>query len=554
MLKRLYIKNFTVFNETEWFPGNGMCVITGETGAGKSVMVDALLMATGERNRNGLIRDEKEKCVIEAEFDIKGISLELPEHVEKFENHLIFRRELYPDGRSRIFINDSPVTLQEARNVSQPLLEIHSQHAVIQLKNKAFLFQFLDAVCETSVLYEKEYLPVFYKWQAAEKEKQKLLEKQKELSREKSFLEFQKDEFEVLKEGFEYFLRLEQVVQRLELKQKTEEELSSFFTLLDGGEYAVLPQLHKALRHLQQLEKQGSDAQLSENIQRFSQAITEIKDVQEEMEKWARSWQDFSGNPDVIQEKWDKVNRLMFKYKLKTLSELFEEKKKAEEKYELLENMDVEAEHAVKAADELYAACREVAEKLSRERNKKLKEAQNKIEHALQELCMPHARFVFVCKEKPMPDVYGTDDIQIEFSANPGLRPEPLEKIGSGGEMSRVMLAMRSLMGNIQNTPCMILDEIDTGISGQAALQVGRFIRKMSENKQIFCITHLPQVASQAHHHYRVVKKVTPEGITESEIQYLQQEQRVEEIATMLSHENPGEHAKRNALELLSGQ
>ncbi|MCX8080253.1 MAG: AAA family ATPase [Bacteroidia bacterium] len=552
MLQRLYIKNFTVFDEAEWYPESGMISITGETGAGKSVLVDALLLATGDRMTGKVIRDENFKCILEAEFYNPELTPTFPETTEDWKGIFLFRREIYPDGRSRLFLNDSPITQQEAANIARHLLEIHSQHAVLELKKKSFAYEFIDRASGCFDDYRQTYLPLYRQWQELEKAYAEVLRKTEESEKEKSYLEFQAHELKILSAAEQaYFEGLEAKVQWLEKKQNILEQLSGAFHALENSENSASAQIIKAIKHFRETEKWLSDERIAEICGQLNETLSSIRTIASTVENMIQEGENPDFHPEKILSDWDALSRLLFRHKKKSVRELFLLKEEVEEKLKLLENSDEVAEALRNKKQKIFEECRRAGMALSEKRKKSISVIQKRMEEYLKQLALPFARLEIRIEPSDTPHHWGTDHIQIYFSANAGMPPDPVEKTASGGELSRVMLAIKKCMGDHSSAPTLVLDEIDTGISGQAALQVGRFIREMAREKQVFCITHLPQVASQSHHHYKVIKETQPGKKTESRIELLNEAQRVEELATMLSHSNPGENALKAAKDLL---
>lgn len=553
MLKRLYIKNFTVFEEAEWFPGEGMISITGESGAGKSVLVDALLLATGDRASGRLLWDENEKGIIEIELQIsEWKNIPIPESVEYWNGTFLFRRELYPDGRSRLFLNDSPVQLAEAKKTAELLIKIHSQHATTDLKKKEFVYEFLDRAAGSYDFYGNEYLASYFDWQKAVSEYENALKKKEVTEREKEFLEFQWKELSVLNEKEEkYYLDLEKKIERIEKKQKLFEELQSALYFIENGENNAASFLIQAQKHLQQAGKILSDEKLSEINNRLHEFIADLRELSTELETMMT--EDDLSDSEIQQmlADFDRVSRLLFRFKKKNASELLELKNDVRDKLAFLNAGDDAVQELFEIKEKCLSRCVEKGLKLSEIRKNKKSEIENKVKEGLSTLCMPDAFFEIRISKKKEPGISGLDDIQIYFSANKGIHPDLIERTASGGELSRVMLVLKKCM-NEEDASALVLDEIDTGISGQAALQVGKFVREMAKGKQILCITHLPQVASRSHRHFKILKEIGADGKTRSRIIELDIESRVKEIATMLSHTNPGENAMKAALDLMS--
>jgi DNA repair protein RecN (Recombination protein N) len=553
MLKRVYIKNFTVFEEAEWHPGNGMISITGETGAGKSVLVDALLLATGDRAMGRLLWDENEKGIIEIEFHIsEWKNIPLPDPVEHWNGTFLFRRELYPDGRSRLFLNDTPVQLSDARKTAEFLVKIHSQHATADLKKKEFVYEFLDRSANIYEYYINEYLASFLDWKKAVSEYEKALNNKEETERERGFLEFQWKELSVLNEKEEkYYLDLEKKVERFEKKQKLFEELQSALYFIENGENNATSFLIQAQKHLQLAGKMLSDAKIAEINDRLHKSINDLRELSAELEKIITEDDVSETEIQKILADYDLVSRLLFRFKKKNASDLLKLKNEIRDKLALLNAGEESVQELFELKEKYFERCVEKGIKLSEIRAGKKAEIENRVKEGLSMLCMPDAFFEIRISKKNEPGSLGLDDIQIYFSANKGIQPDSLDRAASGGELSRIMLVLKKCM-NVEDASTLVLDEIDSGISGQAALQVGKFVRNMAEGKQILCITHLPQVASRSHRHYKILKEIGSDGKTRSRIIDLDKESRVKEIATMLSHTNPGENALKAAQDLMS--
>ena len=550
MLRHLHIKNYALIEDLSVDFSDGFSVITGETGAGKSILLGALGFVLGDRADTGVLFDKEMKCVVEACFQLGDENLKpvFESNDLDFDTECIFRRELSPQKKSRAFINDTPVSLQVMKEIGSQLVDIHSQHDSLLLTDVDFQLHLLDEIAQNGSLlanYQREY-------GIHNGLKRKLNELQETASKniaENDYLKFQLDELQKaqLKEG-EYA----EIEQSLNVMENAEEIRSLLFSangLLENSESAILPQLNElssALHRLKQLVPSSEEL-----LQRIESTQVELKDISYDLDRLGDNSQFDEAQLQEMQERYDLLNRLMMKHHLKEFDELIALRDDLEAKVNAFDNIDQEIEKAEKALKEQVKLLQDLASKLHAQRVKASKTFSDQVTDLARQLAMPHA--VFQIAVEPLKDFSpaGLDQVQFMFSANKGVEVAELSKVASGGELSRLMLSIKSVVSKHNYIPTLIFDEIDTGVSGEVAAKIGGIMQQMGSSLQLIAITHLPQVASKATHHYFIYKD--NEGLrTQSHIKVLSKDERVTEIAKMLSNDKVTPEALKAAEVLLA--
>lgn len=552
MLTRLYIKNYALIDNLDIAFDKGLNIITGETGAGKSIIMGALGLILGNRVEGKPFFDEQQKCVIEGYFEIASYGLEqfFQDADLDYESHTIIRREISLDGKSRAFVNDSPVNLTILKTLAEKLIDIHSQHATLQINTEEFQLFVLDIVAGNMNLltsYKKEY-------QLLRRREQQLELLKKEIDAANAELDYNQflfDELEKVDVREGEMLQLEEEQQQLENAEEMKKALLIAQTLLSDGDQNVQQALKEVLGQLQSVSKYFPV--IAELTQRLESAQIEIKDIAAEISTADSAVNLDEKRLDDINTRVSTIYTLLKKHRLQSDAELISLKMQLEDKLEIASGQDDKLRALEKEIEVQFEKVYDLAQQLSLARSKGLVVIQKQVNTTLASVGMPNALLEIDMQqmEKTKVASKGLDRVQYLFSANKGQTVQPIQKVASGGELSRVMLAIKSLVAQHSALPTLIFDEIDTGISGEVALRVGEVMEKLAEHMQVLAITHLPQIASKGKSHFKVYKIDRAEK-TISNIQLLDTKNRIVEIAQMLSGAEPGAAALQHAKELLN--
>lgn len=551
MLSRLLIKNYALIDNLDISFDKGLNIITGETGAGKSILMGALGLVLGNRAEGKQFFNEEKKCVIEGYFSISSYDLKgfFEENDLEYDDETIIRRELSVDGKSRAFVNDSPVNLTILKALGEKLIDIHSQHATLQINTEEFQLLVLDALAEQEDLlttYRKE-LNIL---RQTERRLKTLKEESRAASAELDYNQFLFEELERLdiKEGEVQSLEEEQ--QQLENAEEIKRSLVSSSFLLSEGEQNVLSMLKESVQQIQQAARYFSGAE--ELAQRLQSTYIEIKDIASEIAQQEEAVMLDQQRLDEVSARLSELYSVMKKHRVDSEGELLQIRDDLEQKLQAVLNHDDIMAELEKQLTEQKDKVMTLAKQIHENRKAVVPQVVDFVQQTLTTVGMPNARLSisldFQNMEKASPR--GFDAVQFLFSANKGQTLQPIHKVASGGELSRVMLAIKSLVAQNSSLPTIIFDEIDTGISGEVALRVGEVMQRLAHNMQVIAITHLPQIASKGTSHFKVYKE-DKEDKTRSNIVLLKPEERVLEIAQMLSGANPGEAALAHAKTLL---
>ena len=550
MLKRLHISNFALINEMEVsFPGN-LTVITGETGAGKSIFLEALSLALGKRADLSALNLKTKKCIIEAEFSAANLYLNdfFLEHDLDFEPNLILRREINADGKSRSFLNDSPVSLSVLKLLSEKLIDIHSQHQTLLLNQSNFQLELLDTFAESLKIF-KEYKIEFSSFTKSKIELQSLQEQEKLAKKELDYFQFLYSELEETDIKAGILSGLEEESSKLENSEIIKSNLLAASNAISGNEINILIDLGKTKQSLQSLSKYSKNySLLSDRIQSL---YIELKELSADIEDAANEIVFDSDKLSQVNIKMDKLNRLLKKHQVNTEEDLLKIKSDIENKlnqFNSIENTIISKQKLIQISQN---NCLKLSEELTKLRTKAIHGIEQTIKKTLAELSMENAIFKIELSQKSDLGINGLDELKFLFTANKGAELNELHKVASGGELSRLMLSLKALLASKKQLPTIIFDEIDTGVSGDVADKIGEILLSMGNNMQVIAITHLPQMASKGNHHLFVYKK-DDEDKTVSYIKQLNKAERINEIAKMLSKSNPTVSAIKNATELLS--
>ncbi len=550
MLKHLYIKNFTLIDELDIELYPGFSVITGETGAGKSIILGAIGLLLGQRADSKAIKQGADKCVIEAQFDLSRYGMEdfFEENDIEYEAaDCIIRRELTAAGKSRAFINDTPVQLSMLKELGERLVDIHSQHQNLLLNKQDFQLNVVDIIAGD----EKEladYQQAFTQYHAAEKELQALQESIEQNRQNADFLQFQCDELSQanLVEGEQ-----EELEQKSETMSHAEEIKSSLYeadNALSSEGTGVVVSLKKALSAIRQIEQVLPDAK--ELVERMDSSYIELKDIAQEISS-QMEYVDFDPNElDVINNRLDKLYDLEKKYHVDTVEELITKRDELKLQLDRIENSDEALEELQKKLAQLQMQAKKAADTLTKLRTKAAKQIEKEMQTRLVPLGMPNVRFSIQMTESAL-GASGQDQVAFLFSANTSTPLQPISQVASGGEIARVMLSLKAMISGAVKLPTIIFDEIDTGVSGKTAEKMAQIMQEMGQHeRQVISITHLPQIAALGSAHYKVEKEETSKG-TISKMRQLSPEERIDEIAQMLSGSDISEAAIQNAKQLL---
>ena len=550
MLKHLYIKNFTLIDQLDIAFHSGFSVITGETGAGKSIILGAIGLLLGNRADSKQIKQGEKKCTIEAHFDLSNYGFEpfFEEHDIDFEpEDTIVRRELTATGKSRAFINDTPVSLQMMRALGEQLIDIHSQHQNLLLQKDDFQLNVVDIIAQDS----KElatYRLAYQNYKDAERRLSDMKAQIAKTQENEEFMRFQFNELDTanLVEG-----RQEELEQESETLSHSEDIKTAFYeadNLLNDEDNGILRKLGQSLDCLANIEKVYPKAQ--ELILRLSAAHIELKDIAGEIGSEVESIDFDPLRLDNINQQLDLLNTLEQKFHVSTEKELIEIRDNIAEQLKNIDNSDEELELLEQEVGAKLADCKKQAEKLTILRRKAVKIVEEQMSSRLIPLGIPNVRFKVDLSSKPLAQD-GADKVQFLFSANTSTKMEPVAQVASGGEIARVMLSVKAIVSGAVKLPTIIFDEIDTGVSGKIAQKMALIMQEMGDNnRQVISITHLPQIAALGSSHYKVEKEETEEG-TRSQMRKLTKDERVKEIAQMLSGADVSEAALMNARELL---
>ena len=551
MLKHLQISNYALIDELSVNFESGFNVITGETGAGKSILLGALGFALGDRADTNVLYDKDKKCIVEAQFELNDKALQplFEANDLDFEADCIFRRELNPQKKSRAFINDTPVSLQTMKEIGNQLVDIHSQHDSLLLTDADFQLKLLDEIAQNSAVLA-DYQAEYANYNAFKRKLNDLKDMATKNTAENDYLKFQLDELDKadLKEG--EYADIEQTLSVMENAEEIKILLVTANSLMEEGETAILGQFNELASTLSRLKHLLPDTE--ELAERFENLKVELKDIAYDLRHEADETQFDEGQLQTLQERYDLLSRLMMKHRVKDFEELIALRDSLKEKVNAFENIDeaiAQAEKQLKSSEKQLSS---LAKALHEKRYQAATAFGDKVALLVRQLAMPFAVFQVAVENVETFGSKGTDEIRFLFSANKGIAPDDLRRVASGGELSRLMLSIKSAVSSYNYIPTLIFDEIDTGVSGEVAAKIGGIMRQMGGALQLISITHLPQVASQAEHHYFIYKDNEGER-TQSHIRLLDSNERIAEIAKMLSNDQVTPEALRAAEVLLKG-
>lgn len=549
MLVKLYVQNYALIKDLDVELEDGLTIITGETGSGKSILLGALSLILGSRADSSVLLEKNEKCVVEGTFRIGDYDLSefFTANELDYEPVTTMRREINPAGKSRAFINDTPVTINLLKELGDRLIDIHSQHQTLMLHDNSFQLNVIDSFAGTSKLKD-EYKLVYNKYRSLSKEFNELKEKADRNKADLEYFQFQLTQLEEakLREGEQEELEKEQ-----ELLSHAEEikiGLSNASSLLSSDNASVLLLLREAKSALFKIAEFLPNG--DEILRRSESSFIELNDLAGEIEKMMATIDADPHRLAFVNDRLDSLYSLIQKHRVKGLNELIVKREDIRKQVKSIETSDERMAEVEAALKKETAALKSLADGISVKRNNILGDVEKKISDLLKQLGMPNARFRVSMTKLQDFTATGTDHADFLFSANKQVEPENLAKIASGGELSRVMLSLKSLLTKNNNLPTIIFDEIDSGVSGEVADKVGQILAGMGKYMQVVNITHLPQVASRGTKHYHVYKDESGDS-TITRVKLLTHEERVTEVAKLLSGSEITDTAIRNAKELL---
>ncbi len=550
MLQHLRIQNFALIEETDVNLNKGLTVITGETGAGKSILLGALGLTLGNRADVNSLHDKTKKCIIEARFNIKAYNLKSFFEVNEldFEELTTVRREITPEGKSRAFINDTPTNISILKELGDQLIDIHSQHETLLLKETNFQFELVDAFAQTTTLFS-DYKKQYSALQRLKKQLDDLQAQELQAKKELDYFQFQFNELNEanLKEG--EYKQLEEESETLENAEFIKSNLARSSSAISGGDENILSALALVKQQLQSVSKFGK--QFNELYERVNSVIIELKELSGDIEAAEEDVVYNNTRLEEVNAQLDKLNRLLKKHGVNSEEELLKIKEEIESKLLQFSSLETSIEKTQKEITALEKQCKALATDLSAKRQKALAGIEQNIKTMLSSLSMANAQFKIDLKHQEVLSANGLDAIAFLFTANKGTEFKELHKTASGGELSRLMLCLKALLAERTALPTIIFDEIDTGVSGDVADKIGNILNSMGKSMQVIAITHLPQMASKGSNHLFVYKSDSKDK-TISNIKTLSKEERVAEVAKMLSSGKPTETALKNAKELLN--
>lgn len=550
MLKHLYIKNFTLIEELDISLYEGFSVITGETGAGKSIILGAIALLLGQRADSKTIKQGSDKCIIEAHFDLSRYDMKPffdENDIEFYAEDCIIRRELTAAGKSRAFINDTPVALAMLKELGDQLMDVHSQHQNLLLNKQDFQLEVVDILAD-DIAQLSQYQSTYNEYIKAEKELLELMQAIERSRENRDFLQFQYEELANahLVEG-----EKEELEQRSETMEHSEDIKSALYTTdnaLSADLNGILESLRLSLSALRSIETVYPE--VSELIQRIDSSYIDLKDVSSEISSLLDEIDFDPAELDQVNNRLDRIYELEKKYHVTTVEDLITKRDELHKQLEAIENGDESLDELKVRCENLNAQARKEADVLTKLRSKAAKNIEAEMQKRLVPLGMPHVRFSIQLNTVEL-GPKGADRVSFLFSANTSTPLQPVSQVASGGEIARVMLSLKAMISGAVKLPTIIFDEIDTGVSGKTAEMMAQIMKEMGcHGRQVISITHLPQIAALGSVHYKVEKSETASG-TSSQMRQLNDDERVREIAQMLSGSDISEAAIQNAKELL---
>lgn len=550
MLKQLYIKNFTLIDELNIQMHPGFSVITGETGAGKSIILGAIGLLLGNRADSKSIKAGKDRCVIEAHFDLSKYDMQqffTDNDIDEDLSDTIIRRELTAAGKSRAFINDTPVSLTKMRELGEQLVDIHSQHQNLLLQKEDFQLNVVDIIAQDEK-QRKNYEAAYNQYKQAN---QKLNALKAEIEKNRENEDFLRFQFKELDEAQLQNGEQEELEQEYEMLSHSEDIKTALYQAdnhLSGDDGNIIERLKQTSEQLANIKDVYPE--VTELLDRIDSSYIELKDIAQEVNGLTDHVEFDPARLETINERLDKLNSLQQKFHVRDLGELIETYHQLKEQLSHIDHSDEDVEALEQEVAQLLEKAKKQAKELTATRTKAAKKVEEEMKQRLIPLGIPNVRFSISLTEKPLSHD-GGDKVSFLFSANKSTPLQPVTQVASGGEIARVMLSLKAMISGAVKLPTIIFDEIDTGVSGKIAEKMAQIMVEMGNHeRQVLSITHLPQIAAMGSHHYKVSKEETDEG-TISRMTELSQQERIQEIAQMLSGSDVSEAALANAKELL---
>ena len=550
MIQRLLIKNYAIIESLDIEFAKGLTIITGETGAGKSILLGALGMILGNRADTKVLYNATEKCVIEGYFDISAYDLQafFDENEIDFDQNTVVRRELTPAGKTRSFINDTPVNLTQLKTFSGKLVDLHQQFDTLDIHDASFQLQMIDALANNKAPLST-YREKFRIFQNDKKRLAQLIEKNERSAREIDFLNFQLDEFNKaeLIEGEQDTLENDQ--QRLQNAETIKRNLAAAYQAISEDENAIVGQMRSISASISQVKRYTPS--VSKLYERFESLLFELEDIGSELDAIAEDTEYDPERIADIQTRLDVIYKLQKKHGVSTVEQLLTIQDDLQNQLNAFGDLSEEIENLQQNIAKQEDNLKKLANELSAKRKFVIPQFEQKVEAMLHQLSMENARLKVQTIDLEELTPTGMDDVQFLFAANKGSRMMPIKDVASGGELSRLALCTKSLVASAIPLPTLIFDEIDSGVSGDVALKMGNILQQLASHHQVVVITHSPQVAAKAEKHYFVYKNHT-EDRTLTSVRALNKDERVNAIAVMLSQNPPSKSALANAKELLT--
>lgn len=550
MLKQLYIKNFTLIDELNIQMHPGFSVITGETGAGKSIILGAIGLLLGNRADSKSIKAGRDRCVIEAHFDLSKYDMQqffTDNDIDEDLSDTIIRRELTAAGKSRAFINDTPVSLTKMRELGEQLVDIHSQHQNLLLQKEDFQLNVVDIIAQDEK-QRKNYEAAYNQYKQAN---QKLNALKAEIEKNRENEDFLRFQFKELDEAQLQNGEQEELEQEYEMLSHSEDIKTALYQAdnhLSGDDSNIIERLKQTSEQLANIKDVYPE--VTELLERIDSSYIELKDIAQEVNGLTDHVEFDPARLETINERLDKLNSLQQKFHVRDLGELIETYHQLKEQLSHIDHSDEDVEALEQEVTQLLENAQKQAKELTAIRTKAAKKVEEEMKQRLIPLGIPNVRFSISLTEKPLSHD-GGDKVSFLFSANKSTPLQPVTQVASGGEIARVMLSLKAMISGAVKLPTIIFDEIDTGVSGKIAEKMAQIMVEMGNHeRQVLSITHLPQIAAMGSHHYKVSKEETDKG-TISRMTELSQQERVQEIAQMLSGSDVSEAALANAKELL---
>jgi len=550
MLASLSIKNYALIENLKVDFKEGLSIITGETGAGKSILMGGLALVLGKRADTSLVYDKKKKCIVEAEFQVGTYDLELffENNDLDYDSLVIIRREILPNGKSRAFINDTPTNLTVLNGLTRQLIDIHSQHETLQLSDPAYQFHIIDSLAENSKILN-DYFVAFQEHKTMLNELEDINRKQAEAQKEYDYNVFLWEELDKANLRIGELEELEKDLEKLSHLEEIKANLSGILEVSERDSLGAVSQLDEINQLFNRI---GTYAELYEALsERMRSLLIEFKDILSEVEAENDNLVYDPVGLERVESRLQLLYDLQKKHQVTTIDQLIEVHEAYQLKIEVVDNADeaiskktIQIKEAEERLDELCA-------ELHDRREKSIPQFNDQIEKSLAGLEMKNTRFRVDLTKTTDYMFNGSDQLQFLMSSDKGKTFENMKKVASGGEMSRIMLAVKSILSKYSNLPAIIFDEIDTGVSGEVSNRIAELMLAMCNNMQVITITHLPQVAAKGHHHYKVYKK-EQEGVISSNIKRLNDDERLVELAEMLGGSHITESAIAHAKQLLS--